>query len=165
MESEQQAPAGPTRIVATTWFVAGSIRETLGSPLFATQTTPAETAIPSGCGPTPIVATRFVARVDSRNRVVHGVGNPDGAVAGGRLAAARRHCGARIPELELDASGDRVSCRIDARKGRAGIAHCPHGSFSDRKAAGSGRNPDSRDDLAAARQSRVTCWGVWRCRD
>jgi hypothetical protein len=52
---------GPTRIVATTWFVAGSIRDTLGPPLFATQTASCETAIPSGCDPTGIIAmTLFV---------------------------------------------------------------------------------------------------------
>src|SRR5213592_969828 len=59
---EQQASLGPTRIVATTRFVAGSIRETLGPPALATHTAPGETEIPAGCGPTPMVAvTLFVA--------------------------------------------------------------------------------------------------------
>src|SRR5580765_4582418 len=62
MCSAQQARFGPTRIVATTRFVAGSIRETLGPPAVATQTAPGETAMPSGCGPTGMVAmTLFVA--------------------------------------------------------------------------------------------------------
>src|SRR5690349_11907443 len=60
--SAQQTRFGPTRIVATTRFVAGSIRETLGPSAFATQTAPGETAIPCGCGPTLIVSvTVFVA--------------------------------------------------------------------------------------------------------
>jgi len=68
MKSEQHARLGPVSIVATTRFAAGSIRDTVGPPLFtvgpplfATQTAPGETAIPSGCRPTGIVATtRFV---------------------------------------------------------------------------------------------------------
>ena len=60
--SEQQATFGPTRIVATTRFVSGSMRETLGPPAFTTQTAPGETAMATGCGPTWIVArTLFVA--------------------------------------------------------------------------------------------------------
>ena len=55
MSSEQHG-TGPIRTVATTWFVAGSILETLGPPLFTTQTAPGVVAIPSGCGPTGIVA-------------------------------------------------------------------------------------------------------------
>src|SRR5437899_3940521 len=62
MCSEQQSCFGPTRIVATTWFVAGAMRETLGPPALATQTAPGEMAIPSGCGPTPMLfVTLFVA--------------------------------------------------------------------------------------------------------
>src|SRR5439155_2071516 len=53
--------AGPSRMVATTWFVAGSMREMLGPPLFATHTAPSDTAIPNGRDPTLIVAvTAFV---------------------------------------------------------------------------------------------------------
>src|SRR5712692_2235571 len=48
------ADAGAILIVATTRFVAGSIRETLGAPLFTTHTAPGETAIASGCAPTLI---------------------------------------------------------------------------------------------------------------
>src|SRR5215470_9967651 len=60
--SAQQSRFGPSRIVATTRFVAGSIRDTLGSPAFATQTAPGVTAMPSGCGPTAMVAvTLFVS--------------------------------------------------------------------------------------------------------
>src|SRR5207249_6304701 len=62
MCSEQQSSFGPTRMVATTRFVAGSMRETLGPPALATQTAPGEMAIPSGCGPTPMLfVTLFVA--------------------------------------------------------------------------------------------------------
>src|SRR5438552_18929484 len=61
MCSAQQARGGPTRIVVTTRFVAGSILETLGPPAFATQTASGATAMPDGCGPTWIVAvTLFV---------------------------------------------------------------------------------------------------------
>ena len=70
MKSEQHARAGPTRIVATTRFVAGSIRETLGPPLFATQTAPGETEIPSGCGPTGIVAVTLFVCGSTRETVL-----------------------------------------------------------------------------------------------
>src|SRR3954451_12843707 len=60
--SAQQARFGPTRMVATTRLVAGSIRETLGPPAFATHTASGSTAIPSGLEPTWMVAvTLFVA--------------------------------------------------------------------------------------------------------
>src|SRR5690242_719392 len=62
MWSEQHACAGPIRTVATTVFVAGSIRETLGPPLFTTQTAPGVVAIPSGCRPTGIVAATELSR-------------------------------------------------------------------------------------------------------
>ncbi len=55
MSSEQHG-TDPMRTVATTLFVAGSILETLGPPLFTTQTAPGVVAIPSGWGPTGIVA-------------------------------------------------------------------------------------------------------------
>jgi len=45
----------PTLIVVTTRFVLGSIRETVPSALFATQTVPAPTATLAGISPTPIV--------------------------------------------------------------------------------------------------------------
>ena len=56
MCSAQQADLGPTRIVAVTRFVAGSIREMLGPPASATQIAPGVRAIPLGCGPTWIFA-------------------------------------------------------------------------------------------------------------
>ena len=59
MWSEQH---GPIRTVATTLFVAGSILETLGPPLFTTQTAPGVVAIPSGWGPTGIVAASELSR-------------------------------------------------------------------------------------------------------
>src|SRR5260221_1810442 len=61
MSLEQQG-AGPIGTVATTWFVAGSILETLGPPLFTTQTAPGVVAIPSGLGPTGIVAASESSR-------------------------------------------------------------------------------------------------------
>src|SRR5215471_6558638 len=62
MCSAQQSRFRPTRIVSTTRFVTGSIRETLGPPAFATQTAPGATAMPSGCGPLWMVAvTLFVS--------------------------------------------------------------------------------------------------------
>src|SRR5439155_26018002 len=55
------ALAGPRRMVATTRFVTGSMRETLGPPPLATHTAPCDTAIPKGRDPTLIVAvTVFV---------------------------------------------------------------------------------------------------------
>jgi hypothetical protein len=62
--SEQQAVVGPTEIVATTWFVAGSMRETLGPlvapPWLVTQTAPGDAAIPSGSCPTGIIAVTLL---------------------------------------------------------------------------------------------------------
>src|SRR5439155_9121859 len=54
----------------TTRFAAGSIRETLGPPVSATQTAPGETAIPSGCLPTGIVATTRFVRGSIRETVL-----------------------------------------------------------------------------------------------
>src|SRR6266516_553613 len=53
---------GPRRMVDTTWFVDGSMREMLGPPPLATHTALCDTAIPNGRDPTLIVAvTVFVA--------------------------------------------------------------------------------------------------------
>ncbi len=61
MCSAQQAARGPTRIVATTRFVAGSMRDTPGPPMSATQTASRDTASPAGCRPAAMVAvTVFV---------------------------------------------------------------------------------------------------------
>jgi hypothetical protein len=50
-------------MVATTLFVRGSMRETVPSPLFATQTLPAPYAIPTGARPTVMaVATGPVSQ-------------------------------------------------------------------------------------------------------
>ena len=62
MCEDPEARIGPTLIVFTTRFVAVSMRVTLGSPAFATHTAPGETAIPSGCGPTRIVALTLLVR-------------------------------------------------------------------------------------------------------
>src|SRR5689334_6525588 len=67
MWSGQHACADPIRTVATTSFVAGSIRDTLGPPLFATQTAPGVVAIPSGWGPTGIVAASALVLGSMRN--------------------------------------------------------------------------------------------------
>src|SRR5689334_1863517 len=54
-------PGTPTSIVATTLFVFGSMRETLPSPWFSTQTASRPAAMKRGDLPTVIVsATRFV---------------------------------------------------------------------------------------------------------
>jgi hypothetical protein len=50
-------------------FVAGSIRERLGPPAFATQTAPGETAMPSGCGPTRMVAVTLFTAGSTRETV------------------------------------------------------------------------------------------------
>ena len=52
----EPARAGPSRTVATTLLVAGSMRETVGPPAFATQTAPGVTAIATGYLPTGMVA-------------------------------------------------------------------------------------------------------------
>src|SRR4051794_34539799 len=67
--SAQHARLGPRRIVATTRFVAGSIRERLGPPAFTTQTAPGETATPSGRGATRIVAVTVFVAGSSRETV------------------------------------------------------------------------------------------------
>jgi aspartate carbamoyltransferase catalytic subunit len=69
MCSEQQAAFEPTRIVATTRFVVGSIRDTLGPPALATQTAPGKTATPAGCGPTGIVAVSLFVEGSTRTTV------------------------------------------------------------------------------------------------
>ena len=58
--TERGAP--PTWIVFATWFVRGSIRETVPERLFATHTAPAPTARPDGSRPTAITAS--TARVE-----------------------------------------------------------------------------------------------------
>ena len=64
---------------------SGSMRVTVPSPLFATQTEPAPTAIPAGCRPTGIVARHGPrARVDADDGVVERVGHPDAARADAR---------------------------------------------------------------------------------
>ena len=50
----------PTRIVATTFRLFGSIRETVFEPLFETQIAPLETATDRGLSPTRTLVTRFV---------------------------------------------------------------------------------------------------------
>ena len=54
-------PAGalPTSIVFTSCLVAGSMRDTVPSPAFATQTEPAPTATAAGCLPTGIWSVAF----------------------------------------------------------------------------------------------------------
>ena len=79
MCSAQHAPVGPTRIVVTTRFVAGSMRETDGPPPLATQTAPDPTATPPGCGPTGMVATTLA-----------GPGIDPGDGAGPRYSRPRR---------------------------------------------------------------------------
>src|SRR5580765_5185784 len=56
----------PTLMVATTFRVLGSIRETVFEPLFETQTALAVTATERGFCPTRTLATRFV-RASIRN--------------------------------------------------------------------------------------------------
>ena len=91
--SEQQAVAGPTGIVATTRFVEGSMRETLGpspaAPWFATQTAPGETSNPVGFladGNQRDHLARL--RIDACDHVVSTHGNPGRPIAG--LRPARR---------------------------------------------------------------------------
>ena len=150
MCSAQQARFGPTRMVATTRFVAGSIRETLGPPAFATQTAPGETAIPSGLGPTSMVAvTLFVRGVDASDRVVGRIGEPNAAVAGGNRFRGIDH---------LDSRDDCVPRRVDPHERRLGVAHGPDSALTDgqRSACPHRRHsaPDANpsDHLAAFRQ-------------
>ena len=52
-----ELPVGPTVIVATTLFVAGSMRRTLPSCVSATHTAASVARTPFGARPTGIVAT------------------------------------------------------------------------------------------------------------
>ena len=76
-------PAGalPRSIVRTTSFVAGSMRETVPSPAFATQIAPAPTATAAGSSPTRIVKRGVRARVDAVDGVVTPVRDPERSLA------------------------------------------------------------------------------------
>ena len=64
-------------------FVRGSMRETVPSPEFETQTLPPPAASPYGRAPTGMRATtRFVRRVDPRDRAAVEVRDPDAAGRG-----------------------------------------------------------------------------------
>ena len=51
----------PTGMVRTTLFLVGSIRDTVASPVFVTQTAPAATVTPPGSVPTAMLSVRSVA--------------------------------------------------------------------------------------------------------
>ena len=130
MWSEQHACADPIRTVATTLFVAGSILETLGPPLFTTQTAPGVVAIPSGCGPTGIVAASELSCGSIRRTTVVGHAcDPERAVAGRGLSAAPRQV--RAGDLRRDAgAGDNgVRRRVDPHQDRHRIAGRPDRSL------------------------------------
>ena len=79
-------PAGPepTAIGPPGWPVAGSIRVTVPSSLFATQTASGPTAMPSGRPPTGTVfVTLPVAGIDPAHGVVAFVGHPHAAAPAG----------------------------------------------------------------------------------
>ena len=91
MWSAQQALVGPSGIVATTLFVAGSMRLTLGMsgvarPSLATHTARGVTAIPNGFLPTWIVLlTRYVFEVHPIDRVRVRIRQPDRPVPDGEV--------------------------------------------------------------------------------
>ena len=67
----------PTGMVAITLFVAGSMRETVSSPRFGTNTVPSSaTAAFSGWAPTWIVATTFARRGSIRDTVLESGSTP-----------------------------------------------------------------------------------------
>ena len=88
MCSAQHSRSGPTLIVATTRFVAGSMRETLGSQGVRDPDGVRRDGDPGRLTADGIVAiTLFVSRVDARDRVLAGWVSQTRAVAGGgRLA-------------------------------------------------------------------------------
>ena len=154
MWSEQQAVGGPTEIVATTWFVAGSMRETLGplvpAPWLVTQTAPGEAGDP----------VRFLAdgnhrghlarlRIDPRDDIVSAHGHPHGAVACGHLSAGVRGGRAGIGGLDLDPGRDDILVRIDSHQRPLAPAQRPDRTLTDREPARALRDRDLRDDLGA----------------
>ena len=102
-----------TRIVATTVFVLGSIREIVSSNEFATQTAPSPAAMPSIPRPTRIVlVTRFVVgsmreTVSSSMAVTHTAPSPAAICPGHEWERdRRRHSpGARIDSPHRPAEG------------------------------------------------------------
>ena len=66
------ARAGPSRIVATISFVAGSMRERVGPPAFTTQTAPGVTATAVGYFPTGMVAVTLLLTGSTRETVLSG---------------------------------------------------------------------------------------------
>ncbi len=86
---------GATLIVAMTLLVAGSMRDTLGPPAFATQTALGDTAIPCGCGPTGITAVTVFVCGSMRATVLSGTREiqtaPSPAAASPQLAGNGGH--------------------------------------------------------------------------
>ena len=102
----------------TTFLVAGSMRETVPSPAFATQTAPAPTATATGSSPTGICTRGVRARVDPRHDVVSAARDPNGAVAVGDPGRPAAHVGA------ADRAGQERG-RIEAVDGRVAGADDP----------------------------------------
>ena len=95
----------PTRIVATTRRVTGSIRETVPSSVFATQTAPAPAAMPLAPRPTETAGKRPASLdVHRHDAVVEPVGDPDRAA---RDRSRRRR------EAELDRLLDVARARVE----------------------------------------------------
>ena len=114
----------PTRMVATTRLLSGSMRETVSSPKFATQTAPAPKATPCGPRPTLIgLPTLFVLGIDPADVALDGVGDPDGALADGD--AGRLEPG-DDGLLEPDAS------RVHADHAAAEAGGGPHRALAER---------------------------------
>ena len=92
-------------------FVSGSIRMTVPSSEFATQTEPAPKAIPVGPLPTVTVVTTCAAhRIDAHDTAARLVRDPHGAIADGDAASDR----AGRDALD-DMTADRVDLRVRLR--------------------------------------------------
>ena len=132
-------------IVWTTRFARGSMRDTVPSTLFATQTAPAPTAIPVGPAPTSMVAVDCPRRgIEPRDLAVSGVGDPDPGGADGD--GARRVTHRRLARHDAGA--------VDARDGVVEVVRDPGRPPPSAMAAGSlprSAVPSTSPDLVARR--------------
>ena len=111
-------PAGPLprAIVSSTRRSSASIRETVLSPLLATQTAPSPAATALGSRPTRTVSvTALRRRVHARDRAVVPVGDPERALAGRRSRSARCRRSPRRPPLFVRPSMRSDGARLLAR--------------------------------------------------
>jgi hypothetical protein len=82
------------------------------------------------------------------------VREPNGAVAGGGLAASGWFSRTCVCQLDLGGGRDRVPIRIDPRQRRHYVAHRPNRPFSDREPTGTCRNPHLQMTYLRTRRGR-----------